>query len=378
MRRGTARSCCARHCTAGATAAKWPPTVSSPRDWICFATFSSSVASLHWHSSSDVTSACSRFTHPMSGSLPSSSLRPIGFGQPMRGPDSAPSRGGGGGGEIQLRVMPSSADESSSVAPSPSAQIRTPNASAAAVAASPVSGPAERQHQMMMMRMVDVKPARGGGGGGATSLDDVGGIGIDLEEGHGGGGGGGGGSRSHSSCRNSEEDAVGFTAAELAGGHALAAASASHHSDDMGSLPQRPPVDPRHHRQELQEGKHEHEHEPHHQHHHQHQHQHASHYKQHGAHSGGNRARVDSVPPPHESEKQIRSVPLLDGGSSHLPEGVSTLPPLARIKLETFDELKRKARWKIRGLHAFSATVFVSSKTCQPEAWMEEPVACAS
>lgn len=254
-------------------------------------------------------------------------LRPIGFGS-MRGPDGS-----------SLAVLPNSADdEAAAAAPSPSATNGQALRSPSALAVSPPLTPAQRnavqaqsrpgrdERQMRMAqaaRSSAAAPPRSS----AASLDDVGAIEIDDRHSDG----------------EAEPSPLGLVmpadaaastaaAAAAAGPSAVAVHPAAHHSEpveEQQGLSRR-------HSADLADHSLDHEHD------HDHEHEQAL------ALELGN---ASAFPTPASNTRSV----LLD--EAHLP--VSTVPPLSRQKILTFDELKHKSRWKVAGMQALAGATFV-------------------
>lgn len=259
-------------------------------------------------------------------------LRPIGFGS-MRGPDGT-----------SVAVLPNATadDEAAAAAPSPSATtnaeaLRSPSALAVSPPLTPAqrsavqSRPARDERQMRMAQAARSNAAAAPRSS-AASLDDVGAIEIDDRHSDG---------EAEPSPLGLVMPAVAASASAstaaasaAAGPSAVAVHPAAHHSEpveDQQGLSRR-------HSAELADHSlgHEHDHEL------DHGHELAL------ALEVGN---ASAFPTPASNTRSV----LLDEAS--LP--VSTVPPLSRQKILTFDELKHKSRWKVAGMQALAGATFV-------------------
>ncbi len=293
----------------------------------------------------------------MSDGLPTSLtvLRPISFGQGMRGPD----------GQILSTLPNAPADEPTQQTDDIElGQLRSPTAALRAPA-SPLTPTNARAHKPRptrderQMRAAEAAQAGSAGGqvkgAGAAMLDDVTGIEIhDDEHAHSGHG--------HSSDEEEDGAGIGFSSAELAGGRSAAGGPRSHDQRTGKTATHH------HHHHPHHDGSLEHDEHKQHQHHHHVIAMHlpadavappaASEAGQFAQHFDGHSSNVAAYPHSTPSTAASTRTILLD--ASNLPE--STVPPLSRMKLQTFDELREAQRIKLRGIQALGGMVFVSAK----------------
>lgn len=305
--------------------------------------------------------------------LPSSLtvLRPISFTGAMKGPDGRSSRPVAGGADDALDPEVRMHAASMLNAPtSPASGDREGSPTAASSALSPSGGglqisqplasspkldrPSDRQRRMNDATRTGAASSSTAATVVSPSALDGEAVDIDLEAGP-------------------DDEEVGFSAAELAGGHA-AAHGQHHHS---------------HHQQQQQQQRHSHsasaEGDEHKNVHFSEEHLHELEMQTLPQHHQQPRLTVDPprnasgypTPPintrtvllhadhtdedshPHAQQQQHLSLDF----ESSLPRD-STVPPMARQKVESFDELRRKARHKVKLLELLAAATFVMGVTC--------------